>query len=652
MDPLLIQYAQRFSFPTAKLDTFFTSLNSDQIVGNVSYMVEIETFCVRLYQAFINKEKICIYSDYDTDAVTATGVMYWGLRDLGFLPENLHFYAPDRFTEGYGMNTDAVKELSQKYNLIISVDCGINSVAEAKIVKQNPNCDLIITDHHHLHGQVPEAVAVINPRLTTVYRSSQKKPLSPLHTISSSLPQSSELSAFISKWSEFSSHTLSLSPQDFESFISKSPFALASETVTGVGVSWLCVLHLGLFFKELGLLQNSTQTLSKINRTLPLVAIGTIADCQSVLDPLNRVFVRAGLSIAQKNQHGIIGLEQLLKQTGLAEKIAGGYQLTSQDLAFTLSPILNSSGRLTHAQLSISVLVSDNLQEAQEKATQLIATNEERKQYVRSIIQEIEIQAQADYESGSEMLWLEGDWSKGIVGLVASRLVNKFSLPCVIISNQDTEHATASMRAPDGYHIPEAMKEAGEELFLKFGGHPGAAGFSAEYKNLPFIQEGMKKAFEEQRQHLVIPATTFVPSHLISQLPINLAITNPKAQSDIHRIWAESEKLMPATLADIWKLDPFGIDFPLPRFTLNVSRWTFRWLGQEQKHAKIQPENGISITLFNLEPSIQKLLLEYIPGQKIQHELWITATPSQNTWNGKTTHELIAEEIWASNDEL
>jgi single-stranded-DNA-specific exonuclease len=127
-----------------------------------------------LFLAQLRGDKICIYSDYDTDAVTATATMYHGIIDLGFDANNVEFYAPDRFTEGYGMNAEAIDMLSKKFDLIISVDCGINSWPEADVVLKNNSeskhkCDLIITDHHHLTDQIPDCIAVINCRMGEVY---------------------------------------------------------------------------------------------------------------------------------------------------------------------------------------------------------------------------------------------------------------------------------------------------------------------------------------------------------------------------------------------------------------------------------------------------------------------------------------------------
>ena len=190
--------------------------------------------------------------------------------------------------------------------------------------------------------------------------------------------------------------------------------------------------------------------IKKLNRLLPLVAIGTIADCQSIIEPTNRLLVKAGLSILQRSSHNIIGLNELIDQTGLKAKIAQGYELNSMDLGFTLSPILNSSGRISHARLSITTLITNNRltnqvnlvkenepffnQPAKELASILIQTNQDRKLMVKDILEEVETEAQKQFDSGAKMLWLEGNWNKGIIGLLASRLVNQYDIPVVVVS--------------------------------------------------------------------------------------------------------------------------------------------------------------------------------------------------------------------------
>jgi hypothetical protein len=259
MNPLLVEYTQRFTRQkTVVYDKFFTQFTLEEYTFKLPYLYDIENFCLRLVRALKNQEKICIYSDYDTDAVTATATMYWGLINLGFKKENLDFYAPDRFVEGYGMNDTAIRELATKFDLIISVDCGINSTSEAKIVHQlqsqslpndfrkNNHCDLIITDHHHLHSDLPDCEAVINPRLAEYYfhnsdrvQTIQNKAKIQIEKLNLDPTSVQKVKTWLEK--------LSPKPADFDS----NPQKFLSASVTGVGVAWFSVLWLGYFLADL-----------------------------------------------------------------------------------------------------------------------------------------------------------------------------------------------------------------------------------------------------------------------------------------------------------------------------------------------------------------------------------------------------------------
>jgi hypothetical protein len=236
LHPKLIEYYQRFQIKNQTkqppIDKFFTQLNLIEYTDKLPYFFNLENFCTRLLQAKINQEKICIYSDYDTDAVTATGAMYWGLVDLGFEKENITFYAPDRLTEGYGLNTTAIAKLASKYNLIITVDCGINSTEEAQICK-NSKADLIITDHHQLTEQIPDCLAVINPVLGKIYT------------------ENSEKLKLAQNYSAFNSKKIQAWLDKMEKVKTSKNLNLASTSVTGVGVAWLAVVWLGYFLEEI-----------------------------------------------------------------------------------------------------------------------------------------------------------------------------------------------------------------------------------------------------------------------------------------------------------------------------------------------------------------------------------------------------------------
>ena len=377
-----------------------------------------------------------------------------------------------------------------------------------------------------------------------------------------------------------------------------------------------------------------------LNKLLPLVAIGTVADCQSILENTNRLLVSSGLQILNKSYLFPIGLSSLLVQTGLNEKIQSGYRLTSQDLGFVLSPILNSSGRVSHASLSISVLVVSNNEEVDARVQELITTNQERKLMVKSILKEVEEEAEKQFQETQGVIWLQGDWSKGIVGLLASRIVNQYNLPVVVVADDESEDevVSASLRAPEGYHLPNAMKRVA--LFEKFGGHPGAAGFGAKKNNLSKIKDVLAEVMIEQSQNIT-HKKIYTPGWLdTGSLP-------EKMQKMIYQtqyIWLRSEDVNLELMQQILSLDPFGQDFPMPElvFEIDMGELNFRWIGSEYKHIKVSLESGITATIFNIPEKLRNILLEDI--QNIS--FWVQAKASQNSWKGQTSLELLSQNIF------
>jgi single-stranded-DNA-specific exonuclease len=705
--PKLLSYIQRFetkntSSPKAKFKHFFTSLElqgSKCYLDNLPYLFDIELFALRLWQAKCKKEKVCIYSDYDTDAVTATGVMYRGLIILGFEPENLSFYAPDRFTEGYGLNPQAIQSLAQKNDLIVTVDCGINSTLEAEVAKQN-GADLIITDHHHLHGKLPNCVAVINPRLSTNYHQNPElfgckdtwnwDSKTNYYEYKNSFVDLNFLQAWLAKFKDKQTNFFDSHPQERLNNLQDSSLFVSS-SVTGVGVAWFAVVWLAYFLatieegsnltKDTKPKSNLKNKLLSLNTLLPLVAIGTVADCQSILEPTNRLLVKTGIDILAKNQHQILGLKLFLDRLGLSQKLQEGYFLSSQDLAFYLSPILNSSGRMTHASLSIKSVIEKDLAKAQKYTQELLDINEQRKKSVREIVDDIATEANKQANQGATLIWLEGVWSKGIVGLLASRLVNEHNLPVIVVSiskseNTDLDTATASLRSPKGYNLPQAMTKICD-LLEKFGGHPQAAGFSAKPKNLAQIRQQMSLEVSKQAKNQLSTALSFAPKNL------DLSPEMDKESIDIKNIWLEEEDLqiLPSLLDQVWKISPFGQDFQMPSFIFCSQDYQLYWLGNQQKHLKVVlPQNTLSLVLFNLEnfeaektQIIDDLILSSnqdpinssspsnqflnVSSNEVSNKtlnesanspapIFFKVRISQNTWQGQTTNQLIIENFW------
>lgn len=378
-----------------------------------------------------------------------------------------------------------------------------------------------------------------------------------------------------------------------------------------------------------------------LNRLLPLVAIGTVADCQSILEVTNRTLVKAGLSILNSNSYNNLGLLQLIKKTGLEGKMNSGYKLTSQDLGYVFSPILNASGRISHAKESIALLVANNPKDALDKAENLVLTNQKRKSMVKDVLEEVELQAQEQFLNKQSLIWLEGDWSKGLVGLLASRLVNNFELPVVVVSLEG-DKASGSLRAPEGYHLPNAMSDLPESLFVKKGGHPGAAGFSVETQNLTKIKPLFMQAIVKQKENLNFVKTDYLPTDFSAKLPEQ--INNLRFKKDL--LWLEEKDLDSNLTKDLFSLDPFGQDFAMPKIMICLEEYGYKTLGKDGKHLRIiTPKN--SFAFFSGAINNQDILRQIstqISTQK--YKLWLQLKPSQNSWEGQTKWEFLAENGW------
>ncbi len=199
---------------------------------------------------------------------------------------------------------------------------------------------------------------------------------------------------------------------------------------------------------------------------------------------------------------------------------------------------------------------------------------------------------------------------------------------------------TASLRAPEGYHLPNAMNLCQEEapgLFNKFGGHPCAAGFSIQKENLGNAKELMSKYLSKQGSSLDSDSD----SKTTIQIPDELKQYSAKKEI----IWITEQGIDLELLTQIDSLDPFGQDFPLPQLAFEVSDQSLssiQWLGNEKKHLKLKTVNQIPLTFFNLKPNIK----EFFDNKERSGKLWVFGKLNQNAWNNKRTLELVVEKVF------
>jgi single-stranded-DNA-specific exonuclease len=454
----------------------------------------------RVWQAIEKQEKVYIYSDYDADAVTAATVVYRGLKLLSL---ECDVYIPDRFSEGYGLNLEAFEKIkNESATLVITVDCGTNSTAEAEFCKAN-GIDLIITDHHEITGVIPDAFALINPK-----RPGEKYPF----------------------------HEL-----------------------TGVGVAFKFIAAI---FSDR---ERNTLAEGYEKWLLDLVAIGTVADCHSLLDE-NRILVSYGLQVLKKTRWP--GLRALLQLAGVEPQ-----DISAKTLGFTLAPRINAAGRLEHASGAFNLLIADDAMEAAALAAALDAINKKRQLLTEIVISEA--RAQIEVVQDRKILMVSGaDWPKGVVGLVAGKLADEYGKP-VLVLERGEEFSTGSARSTPEFNIVEALIYS-KDYLVKYGGHAAAAGFTVRTENLGVFYKQLL-AFAD--------ALPEVESNIMGE------------ESNARVIEAEAEilpeELTLQTAQSIEKLEPFGQDNQRPILVLQNAELEFLTpVGKEKQHVQIGAQAG------------------------------------------------------------
>ena len=405
------------------LDAKLTGLRDPELLPGLNETAD------GLHRAIADGRPITVYGDYDADGMTATAILYRCLRMLG---AEVSYYVPNRLSEGYGLNEDALHKLADRgTQVVVTVDCGASSVAQAELARRL-GLELYITDHHEFGPSLPAAQGLIHPRLPG---------------------------------------------GDY-------PFGGLCGAGVALKLAWaLCQRASGA--KKVG---------ERMRRFLlsavGLAAIGTIADIVPLLDE-NRVIVRHGLH-SLKHQPPL-GLERLMQVTELDTKPS----LKAEDIAFTIGPRLNAAGRLGQAQLAVELLTTESEERAQALAEYLHELNSSRDSLERSIYRAAREQIKERFNPAEDAaLVLAGrGWHAGVIGIVASRLVDKHHRPVVMISLDQlgAKPGVGSARTISGLNLHQALAACSEHL-VGFGGHAAAAGLQIEESQV----DAFRDAFCEQ----------------------------------------------------------------------------------------------------------------------------------------------------------
>ncbi|MDO4792722.1 MAG: single-stranded-DNA-specific exonuclease RecJ [Filifactor alocis] len=445
-------------------------------------MKDMEKAVERIRFAVANSQKITVYGDYDADGISASSIL-----QLYFKQERYQFdhYVPDRRKEGYGLNKSALEKLRRRgTELVITVDCGISGLEEARFAKEL-GLDMIITDHHQCREDLPEAVAVIDP-----------------HRKDCSYPY---------------------------------------RHLCGAGIAFKLVQAL------------SGRKATGLEHYLEIAALATVGDIVELTGE-NRAIVKLGLESINTRGYNP-GIKCLREVSGLSQTKIDAYHI-----GYMLAPRINASGRIGSAESGIGLLTAQTCEQAMIYAVELNEYNRERQaieeEIVTSALQALE--ADRRYLTQDVVVVAAKGWNEGVIGIVASRLTEKYYKPSFVISIREDGVGKGSGRSIPSLHLFEAMTEI-EEVFLGFGGHSQAAGLSIEEDR---IEEFRRRINEVAGKKLTVRdrKRRFKAESLLGAEMLNFSL-----------------------LKEVSAMEPFGMKNPRPLFIVQ---------GAELTQAKRMGKNG------------------------------------------------------------
>ena len=464
---------------------------------------DLDKAAERLLKAATEGERIVIYGDYDVDGVSATAILFHMLRAIA-PGANIGNYVPHRLEEGYGLNAEAIRELGhQGARVIVSVDCGITAVEPARVAREL-GIDLIITDHHNPPASLadlPDAFAVVHPRRPD----------------------------------------------------STYPFG----ELCGAGVAFKLAWRLATLSSGGRRVSESLRGL--LLELLGLTSLGVIADVVPLVDE-NRVIARFGLSRIKDST--IEGLRALVRASGLANEKVG-----AEDVGYKLGPRLNACGRMGHAREAVELLTVATGERADEIATMLSRMNDERRVIERRIFEHALELAQAAGMTTPDrraIVLAHEDWHSGVVGIVCSRLVERFNRPAILLS-RDGDGCHGSGRSVDGFGLHAALCECAPML-TSFGGHDMAAGLKLPHDRLAeFVEAFTRVANRDIRPENLVGVAEYDCDATLGELDLR-------------------------TVAPLGRLGPFGRENPGVRVRLGPVRIAARseTFGQLNKHLSLR----------------------------------------------------------------
>ena len=398
-----IESARRYLYP---------SLND---LHSPFLMKDIKKGVARLTKAIHNREKIVIYGDYDADGITSVVILLKFIRQV---TPFIDYYIPDRIQEGYGLRIAAIDKFKQdKVGLIITVDCGISDVEQIAYA-QSIGIDTIILDHHEISGDLPPAVAAINPN--------------------------------------------------------REDCAFPFKGLAGVGIDYNFLIALRGTLNKEGFWKNKNYP--NLKEYLDIVSLGTIGDIAPLIDE-NRIFTKIGLELITEGRRP--GIKALKEVSGVDNQVIDSFKAS-----FSLIPRINAAGRIASPSDAVKLLMTDDISEARVLAEKLDSYNRHRQLMEKKILSDILdiISRNESIEKTNSLVFASDQWHPGIIGIVASRLVELYNRPAFVISLQNGL-GKGSGRSVSGFNIYKGIQQCAH-LLVSYGGHYHAAGISIKKENI------------------------------------------------------------------------------------------------------------------------------------------------------------------------
>lgn len=520
---------------------------------------DMDRAATRILEALAAGETIAIYGDYDVDGITATAILVRMLRQLR--PDaRVLTYVPHRLEEGYGLNAEAMRSLAgDGARVVVSVDCGITAVAEAQVAREL-GIDLIITDHHTPPAEqaaCPKAHSVVHPGL---------------------------------------------------------PWAPAPFTdLCGAGVAYKLAWRLAIL--HCGSERVDEETRRLLLDLLGLAALGAVADVVPLVDE-NRVMTRWGLGRVKHSP--FVGLRALVEASGL-----GGDDIDTESVGFRIAPRLNACGRMGHAREAVELMLTDDKARADEIAAELVKLNRHRQETERLISQQACELAEAGGMTGPDrraIVLAHPDWHPGVVGIVCSRLVDRYARPTILMQNQG-DICAGSGRSIDGYDLHAGIASC-SDMLETFGGHTMAAGLRLRPDRLDAFTDAF---IDHANTHLA-------PDDLVRTIEYDCD--------------ASLDEFDRRTVEGLDAMAPFGRENPQVRLRIRGVRLNGapRTMGQNARHLSLElvganasSGRGVRAVAWGWGEQAARIPI----GASID----AVVTPKLNHWNGRTSVQVELHDL-------